>query len=101
MAGMSTMAAATSIRANMTFPSKRSTLSTSCAGLTRASILFVRRWIASNLGLARVSQGLAAQVGYTRLVLSSPAMTTDGVYTPPHRTCAADVLAHGLHARRH
>jgi hypothetical protein len=48
--------------------------------LTRASILFAKtfyeaRWIAPQLGLARVAQHYAPQVGYTRLAVSSPAMT--------------------------
>jgi hypothetical protein len=45
------------------------------------SILFVRTflrtgWIAPQLGLARVAQHNAPQVGLTRLAVSSPAMTT-------------------------
>src|SRR5262245_30609278 len=37
---------------------------------------FLRRgWIASQLGLARVAHSYAPQVGYTRLAVSSPAMT--------------------------
>src|SRR5215472_7282223 len=51
------------------------------AGLTRGSILFVKTflrtgWIAPQLGLARVAQYNAPQVGLTRLAVSSPAMTT-------------------------
>src|SRR5882724_13628165 len=48
--------------------------------MTRASIFFAKtlyedRWIASQLGLARVAHSYAPQVGYTRLAVSSPAMT--------------------------
>jgi hypothetical protein len=47
--------------------------------LTRASIEkkkhFVQGWIATELGLARVLQYKAPQVGQARLAVSSPAMT--------------------------
>src|SRR5713101_5469436 len=39
------------------------------------SIFFARRWIASELGLARVPHYQAPQVGQARLAVSSPAMT--------------------------
>src|SRR6516225_7112132 len=62
-------------------PASRHANLPSPAGLTRGSILFVRTflrtgWIAPQLGLARVAQYNAPQVGLTRLAVSSPAMTT-------------------------
>src|SRR6266566_2928437 len=39
-----------------------------------------RGWIATELGLARVPQLEAPQVGQARLAVSSPAMTVDGLY---------------------
>src|SRR6266568_4100654 len=54
----------------------------SCPALGRASTSCfadaTKTWMATQLGLARVAQSKATQVGYTRLAVTSPAMTRRG-----------------------